>query len=64
VFAEDIPLAERPVIEDAVLLELIKDAQAVYEEALQRQQEGDWAGYGDKIKELEQILEELARLTS
>jgi uncharacterized protein len=64
ILTEDIPLAERPVIEDAVLLELIKDAQAVYEEALQRQQEGDWAGYGDKIKELEQILEELARLTS
>jgi len=55
---------DQPQIDDAFLIELIKRAQTVYEEALQRQQEGDWAGYGEKIKELEQILSDLARLAS
>ncbi len=50
-----------PVDED--IASLISRAQSVYNEALQRQQEGDWAGYGSKIQELEQILEDLARLT-
>jgi uncharacterized protein len=60
---EDADTGDRPVIDDAMLAELIRQAQAVYEEALERQQEGDWAGYGEKIKELEQILNDLARLT-
>jgi hypothetical protein len=61
---EDTATGDRPVIDDAMLAELIRQAQAVYEEALERQQEGDWAGYGEKIKELEQILNDLARLTT
>jgi uncharacterized protein len=60
---EDPVTGDRPVIDDAMLIELIRQAQRVYEEALERQQEGDWAGYGEKIKELEQILNDLARLT-
>jgi uncharacterized protein len=60
---EDTVAGDRPVIDDAMLVELISQAQSVYEEALERQQEGDWAGYGEKIKELEQILNDLARLT-
>ncbi|MFO8192189.1 MAG: hypothetical protein R6U08_05405, partial [Bacillota bacterium] len=56
------PDEERSVIADEDLAELIGQAQAVYEEALQRQQEGDWAGYGEKIEELEEILSELGRL--
>jgi len=50
------------VIEDSFLLELIKKAQLVYEEAFQMQQQGDWAGYGEKIRELEQILADLSSL--
>jgi uncharacterized protein len=61
---EDLLPDDLPQIDDAFLIELIKKAQTVYEEALQRQQEGDWAGYGEKIKELEQILSDLARLAS
>ena len=60
---EDAATGDRPVIDDAMLVELIRQAQDVYDEALERQQEGDWAGYGEKIKELEQILNDLARLT-
>lgn len=61
---DDFLPGELPVIDDIFLVELIKKAQAVYEEAIQRQQEGDWAGYGEKIQELEQILSDLARLAS
>ena len=61
---DDLLPDDLPQIDDAFLIELIKKAQTVYEEALQRQQEGDWAGYGEKIKELEQILADLARLAS
>jgi len=60
---DEIPTTdELPVIEDSFLLELIKKAQLVYEEALQMQQQGDWAGYGEKIRELEQILADLSSL--
>ncbi len=49
---------------EAELIDLIRQAQEVYEEALQLQKEGDWAGYGEKIQELERILSDLARFTS
>ncbi len=59
----DQPAADSlPDIEDTTLAELIRRAQSVYEEALARQQKGDWAGYGEKIRELEQILNDLSRL--
>lgn len=61
---EDLIPGELPVIEDTILIELIRRAQSVYEEALTSQQEGDWAGYGEKIRELEQILNDLARLAN
>lgn len=50
-----------PVIDDQALAALIRQAQTVFDEAMQRQRIGDWAGYGEKQKELEQILTELAR---
>jgi len=55
---------ELPDAEGTILVELIRRAQSVYEEALTRQQEGDWAGYGEKIRELEQILDDLSRLAN
>ena len=62
---EDQPTADDlPAVEGTLLIELIRRAQSVYEEALIRQQEGDWAGYGEKIRELEQILNDLSRLTN
>jgi len=42
---------------------LIEKAQAHFDRAQQYLQEGDWAGYGAELAELEQTLEELARLT-
>ncbi len=40
---------------------LAKDAMRVYEKALQMQRQGDWAGYGDQIRELGQILNKMAK---
>jgi uncharacterized membrane protein (UPF0182 family) len=39
---------------------LAKDAMRVYEKALQMQRQGDWAGYGEQIRELGQILNKMA----
>ncbi len=50
-------------LEDDVI-DLIRKAGEVYEEMLRLQQEGDWAGYGEKLGELEAILSELKDLTS
>ncbi len=40
--------------------ELAAQAQDAFAEALERQRDGDWAGYGDAIDRLGQILERLA----
>jgi uncharacterized membrane protein (UPF0182 family) len=38
-------------------------ANSLFDEAQEAQKSGDWAGYGEKIKELEQVLTELQQLT-
>ncbi|MBQ4649302.1 MAG: UPF0182 family protein [Firmicutes bacterium] len=40
--------------------ELIEAAAAAYENAIEAQKEGDWAGYGEYMEELEKYLNELA----
>ncbi len=40
--------------------ELAEQAQAAFEEALEHQRAGDWAGYGEAIERLGQILERLS----
>ncbi|MBI4681818.1 MAG: UPF0182 family protein [Nitrospirae bacterium] len=40
---------------------LAKDAMRVYEKALQMQRQGDWAGYGEQISELGQILNKMTK---
>ncbi len=42
---------------------LIQQARQLFDQAQQRQREGDWAGYGKAIGELEKVLNELASLT-
>ncbi len=63
-FELDDPVPEVDIDVEAELVDLIRQAQEAYEEALKLQQEGDWSGYGDKIKELEDILSDMARFTS
>jgi uncharacterized membrane protein (UPF0182 family) len=40
---------------------LAQEAVKVFEKALQLQRQGDWAGYGEQIKTLEQILRRMAQ---
>ena len=50
-------------LEGASLSQLIQQANAVYETALQAQRAGNWTAYGQALAQLETILAELARLS-
>lgn len=43
--------------------ELVKTARQTYDEAMKRLSAGDWAGYGESMKELEAIIKELEKAT-
>jgi uncharacterized membrane protein (UPF0182 family) len=49
---------------DATLEELIGQANSVFEEAQSAQRLGNWAEYGSKISELEDLLKRLNELTN
>ena len=51
------------VLEGASLPQLVQQANAVYETAIQAQRAGNWAAYGQALAQLETILAELARLS-
>ncbi|MFC2073076.1 UPF0182 family protein [Chloroflexota bacterium] len=54
--------AEGPVATE--IAGLIEEAQQHYEQALQYQREGNWAGYGKELVALEAVLERLAELAA
>ncbi len=56
------PLKETPVEEMQRLPqgELAKEAMKVFERARQLQRQGDWAGYGEELKRLEELLRKLS----
>ncbi len=41
--------------------DLSKEAMRTFEKALEMQRQGNWAGYGEEIKRLEQILKKMAK---
>ena len=43
---------------------LIEEAQAHFDKAQEHLAQGNWAGYGEELSQVEAVLEELARLTS
>jgi hypothetical protein len=47
----------------ATTAELITKANALFKEAQEAQKAGNWAGYGQKINELEQVLAQLSQLS-
>ncbi len=53
------PPTERPPVPET-LAELAARAQALFEEALRQQREGDWAGYGKTMRELGTVIERLS----
>lgn len=40
---------------------LAKEAMAIYERALAMQRQGNWSGYGEELRKLEQVLKQLAK---
>lgn len=51
----------QPLDTKASLSELSKEALRVYERAIEMQRQGNWAGYGEEIKRLEQILRRMVK---
>jgi hypothetical protein len=49
-----------PIPQEQSSKALIEEANQHYEHALQLERQGDWAGYGDEIKKLGEILNKLA----
>jgi uncharacterized membrane protein (UPF0182 family) len=45
----------------ATTAELAKEAMRIFERAIELQRQGNWAGYGEEIKKLEQILKRIAK---
>ncbi len=41
------------------LPELAKEAMSVYEKAISQQKQGDWSGYGESLKRLQQVLKQM-----
>jgi len=50
-----------PVAPPATIPELAAKAQALFEQAREKMQQGDWAGYGKVLDELEKALQDLNR---
>ncbi|NVO00746.1 MAG: UPF0182 family protein [Geobacteraceae bacterium] len=40
---------------------LAKEAMGIYERAVNLQKQGNWAGYGDELRKLEQVLKQMAK---
>jgi hypothetical protein len=55
------PRAQAPASEPADATPLLAQARAHYQRAMQAQRDGDWALYGEEIKRLGEVLEQLAR---
>lgn len=57
-----LPELEEPLA--AEVASLIEEAQLHYNQALQYQKDGDWAGYGRELSALETVLNQLAELAT
>lgn len=55
-------ISDQETIGDQTTAELIETANKIYKEAIEKQKMGDWAGYGNALKELETILNKLTEL--
>lgn len=67
--AENAPDNTQPPPAGAVALEpgsaanLVKQANQLYDDAQNKLKNGDWAGYGDSIKQLKDVLNQLSQVT-
>lgn len=53
--------AAAPAATKGTNAELAKEALAIFERATNLQKQGDWAGYGEQLRKLQQVLKGLAR---
>jgi hypothetical protein len=50
-----------PAVEQkASLREQASEAMKAYQRAMEMQRQGNWAGYGEEVRKLEQILKKMA----
>ena len=54
------PARAQTAAQAAQFQELVNEANQHYQRALQLQRQGDWAGYGEEIKKLGEVLNKLA----
>ncbi|HAG08905.1 MAG TPA: hypothetical protein DCK87_04990, partial [Desulfotomaculum sp.] len=54
---------EIPELKERTLATLAKQANRIYDEAQAFLREGNWTGYGEKLKQLKTILQEMADKT-
>ena len=40
---------------------MAKEAMSIYEKATTLQRQGNWAGYGEELRKLEQVLKRMAQ---
>lgn len=50
-----------PKADDAPKSDIAREAMRTFERALDKQRKGDWAGYGEELGRLEEILKQIAR---
>jgi uncharacterized membrane protein (UPF0182 family) len=56
------PAASRPVGEEGALSSpLAREAMAIFDKAVSLQRQGDWAGYGEELRKLREILRRMAK---
>jgi len=53
--------AATPEAHQASSADLAREAMAIFERATNLQRQGDWAGYGEELRKLQQVLKQLAR---
>jgi hypothetical protein len=57
-----VPTAAAPSAEaQASPAALAKEAMSIYEKATTLQRQGNWAGYGEELRKLEQVLKRMAK---
>ena len=54
---------DEEIIDGETVNQLIRRANQLYNEAIEKQKNGDWTGYGNALKELESILNRLSNIS-
>jgi len=61
IFGAKIPSKDTEEVREVTVQELIKKAHDIFNQAMKYQREGNWAGYGDEMKRLKDILKKMVQ---